>query len=179
MWNIVKTNSRGKYVDAILPEHPRADSRGRVYLHHAMMENKLGRLLTPGEIVHHKNGNPKDNRECNLEIMTMPDHSSLHSSARGLTVVEVTCSFCGLVFTKEKRCVKTKRVFCSRSHCASFYGRGADRKRDIPHGTYGRYRKGCRCVDCRSANNVRMKRYLNGRRSRSVGRASVLKTDNP
>lgn len=55
----------GRYIYIYCPDHPFATKVGCVLEHRLMMEQKLGRYLMPGEVVHHKRGwkNHPDNLE--------------------------------------------------------------------------------------------------------------------
>ena len=47
--------------------------------HRLIMERYLERKLDRYEIVHHCNGNPRDNRINNLELMLLQEHSRIHA----------------------------------------------------------------------------------------------------
>ena len=47
-------------------------------VHRWVMEKKLGRRLEKGEIVHHMDGNRRDNRPENLQVLTAKEHYKLH-----------------------------------------------------------------------------------------------------
>lgn len=46
--------------------------------HRIVMEEFLNRPLLRSEVIHHKNGNPSDNRIENLEIITQNKHAEIH-----------------------------------------------------------------------------------------------------
>ena len=60
---------------------PMARKDGYIPEHRLVMAKHLGRCLTRGEIVHHKNGLRTDNRLSNLEVLTRLTHALSYKTA--------------------------------------------------------------------------------------------------
>lgn len=97
----------------------------RVYkeIHRDVMEKKIGRKLLPNEVVHHIDGNKKNNNPNNLLIFrTFADHNRYHITGIMIEMEDGTftsppiyntfiCKNCGNTFkSKKKDC-----IFCSIS----------------------------------------------------------------
>lgn len=79
-WKGGKSRHHAGYMMIRTPEHPRAkNNNGYVFEHILVMENHLGRLLLPGETVHHKYGIRDDNNIENLELWIKPQPSGIRA----------------------------------------------------------------------------------------------------
>ena len=54
----------------------------RIDEHRLVMENKLKRTLSRQEVVHHIDGNKRNNSIQNLQLMSLSEHSRLHLKGR-------------------------------------------------------------------------------------------------
>jgi len=73
----------GGYIRIYKPEHPAANKVGYIYEHRLVMEQKIGRLLKPGEIVDHIDRNRSNNHPDNLRLQSSRSaHVKDHFSAR-------------------------------------------------------------------------------------------------
>ena len=66
------------YVYIYAPEHPYAAQGGYVAYHRLVAEEKFGKLILPDEIVHHIDGNVKNNDPDNLLVVTKTEHMRAH-----------------------------------------------------------------------------------------------------
>jgi len=72
---------REGYIYKHSPEHPHADHKGYVFEHRLVAEEKIGRVLSPEEVVHHINGVKDDNRPENLQVYgAASEHHKFHRS---------------------------------------------------------------------------------------------------
>lgn len=75
-------------------------------LHRHLMEQHLGRALARSEHVHHKNGDRKDNRLENLELVGGYHHVCQHAEERRIWPRTKSCSVCGVEYEP----ARTKRL---------------------------------------------------------------------
>jgi hypothetical protein len=91
-------------------------------VHRYLVEQKIGRPLRKDEIVHHINGNTRDNRLKNLEITNHKKHCNHHNRVKR---EDFKCDWCKKNFLMRKREYlwkkkNQKNVFCSR-RCNGLY----------------------------------------------------------
>lgn len=67
-WRGGRSIKRDGYVLVVAKDHPKANRDGYVLEHRLVMEQSIGRYLTPKETVHHINGDKQDNRIENLQL---------------------------------------------------------------------------------------------------------------
>jgi len=127
MWKIEKIISNGDYNYAKVSKHPNAIKHGYVLEHRIVMENHLCRLLNHDEVVHHKNGNKKDNRIENLEVMSNSAHVTMHNLMHGRKWAKLCCPSCKTIFErpynqtyKQKRGMKYN---CCSNSCRGRFSR--------------------------------------------------------
>jgi hypothetical protein len=78
-WRGGRTRHKRGYMMVWAPDHPRTGNGSYVFEHVLVMEEMLGRLLVPGENVHHRNGVKDDNRPENLELWTRPQPTGIRA----------------------------------------------------------------------------------------------------
>ena len=93
-----------------------------------LMEMSIGRHLSSGEQIHHKDGNVSNNAINNLEIVKLGDHQRFHNPTQYVETIGV-CIWCRHEFVLTKQHRKTLRTtrhkvgpFCSRK-CSGKYGK--------------------------------------------------------
>lgn len=85
-WKGGRTVTSHGYVLIKRPDHPNADCRGYVYEHRLVAEQIVGRPLTRGEHVHHRDGNKQNNDPSNLEVMPSREHHAVRHRTTGFAL---------------------------------------------------------------------------------------------
>lgn len=84
-WNGGKYTTSKGYIQILCPEHHRASKNGYVMEHILVFEKATGLSVPDNCVIHHLNGNKKDNRIENLCMMECGAHSSFHNKERKLS----------------------------------------------------------------------------------------------
>ena len=76
-----------------MPSHPNAMNGKYVAEYRLLVEQNIGRYLNRNEVIHHLNGNPRDNRLENLAVMSQSDHAKIHNTGkrRGRWAMKYDC----------------------------------------------------------------------------------------
>lgn len=114
------------YIRIRVPNHPTA-SNSYVLEHRHIMEQHLGRYLTKDEDVHHINGDKKDNRIENLQLIRHSKHSTLSNQWRTEKTKGRHCILCNATESKnpyrKTTCWLTQPVTKERWICWRCYQR--------------------------------------------------------
>ena len=70
------------YYFIINHEFHRANKQGYAKIADIVIEEKIGRSLKKGEVVHHMNGDKLDDSPDNLEVMYKKEHDRMHTKRR-------------------------------------------------------------------------------------------------
>jgi len=85
------TEDKDGYIEIYEPNHPNTPKDGWIKEHRYVMSLYLDRPLKYNEVIHHKNGNKKDNRIENLELLLVNQHDRINYR----NVKEIYCYLCG------------------------------------------------------------------------------------
>lgn len=126
MWNIERIIPKGDYNYAVVKNHPKATKCGYVLEHRIIMENHLNRLLSSDEVVHHINGNKKDNCIENLKLLSNREHAKLHAKYMSRKYVLLKCPECNSIFERTHNTTflaKKGKFTCCSNSCRGKFSR--------------------------------------------------------
>ncbi|MDO8673524.1 MAG: HNH endonuclease [Dehalococcoidia bacterium] len=68
-WHGGRIVDKGGYILIYRPDHPYRTRTGYVREHRLVVEARIGRYLLPKEVVHHRDNNPANNADDNLDLL--------------------------------------------------------------------------------------------------------------
>ena len=111
------------YMYSYQPEHPCANSAGKVMEHVYVVWKHTGKIPSKHECIHHKDRNKTNNDISNLMLMTQSDHARLHQfeDKGGKPPSVLVCNHCNKEFTT----IYHDSRFCSQE-CVTLSNRKFD-----------------------------------------------------
>jgi hypothetical protein len=116
-----QTNGKNKYKSVVITDHPKANSKGCVFVHIVEAESVLGEELPTNAIVHHADGNSLNNDNNNLVIcQDHAYHMLLHQRMRAKKICGHAnwrkCKFCGEYDDPKNLYIHRKNVYHHKCH---------------------------------------------------------------
>lgn len=107
-------------------------TRRRMDEHRLTMEAHLGYRLPRSMHVHHINGDKRDNRIENLEVIPAHIHGAMHAPA--IQPIVKNCTVCGAEFRPHK--TKRKRAKTCSERCRQIQSSRSQRRPEAPNSIY-------------------------------------------
>lgn len=125
----------GPYILITAPVgYPGKRYRGRYcYEHISVWWTATGMMPLAGYEIHHLNGDHRDNRIVNLQLVTAQEHKRIHGKLKSAPLVEFPCAFCRVITAIKRNSYKRRQkinklgLFCSASCGTKFMFRGSSK----------------------------------------------------
>ena len=130
-----KVDGQG-YINIYQPDHPNTHNNGYIFEHILIAEKALGKYLPQGAVIHHVDGNRKNNSPNNLVIcQDNVYHHSLHRRIRALkTCGHVNwrkCNYCHQYDSPENMYVYRDKQAAHHPECLNRYKRNFRLKKKL------------------------------------------------
>lgn len=156
--------SNGYVLIRVGTDHPLADNRGYAYEHRLVAQEKMGRALAEGEVIHHIDGNKQNNDPSNLIIVsTHSEHMHLHEPWNKQDRELASCQ-CGCGGTVTRKVGEDRRYLTGHNRRGKKYPRisAATREAVIREVKGGATHKAV--AEAHGLNQSTVTRIVNGRR---------------
>lgn len=115
------------YIRIHCPDHPNANSQGKVREHVLKASVALGKRIPSGVHVHHVDNNPRNNTNTNLVICSSSYHKLIHARTDALDACgdpnKMKCAYCKEYDDPKNMYVRPNQYQAWHRECSNLYKR--------------------------------------------------------